>query len=197
MTDDTMNDAVLDTTIAEPSLTAGEVEMLMFALDRSRAQFAWKCGGLDAVSLNRPQPPSTLTLGSLLKHMAMVEERYTIDFTGQPPGPPLDAPEAATDPAWVWRSASDDSPAELYTLWRNAVEHSRAAMANALADGGLDQPAKYTRSHSGEAPNLRRIAVDLHDEYARHVGHADLLREAIDGLVGEDPPQPERSVDRW
>jgi hypothetical protein len=58
-----------------------------------------------------------------------------------------------------------------------------------LADGGLDQPTKYVMS-DGESPNLRRVLVDLHDEYARHVGHADLFREAVDGLVGEDPPQP-------
>jgi hypothetical protein len=57
-----------------------------------------------------------------------------------------------------------------------------------LAGGGLDQPSKFT-TPSGQSPNLRRILVDLHDEYARHVGHADLLREAVDGLVGEDPPQ--------
>jgi Protein of unknown function (DUF664) len=178
-----------DTTIHEPSMTAGEIEMLRFALDRSRAQFAWKCGGLDAAGLNRRHPPSTMTLGGLLKHMALVEELRTIDFTGEAPGPPLDAPEAAGDPGWVWRSAADDTPEELYGLWRHAVERSRAAMTKALADGGLDQPAKFTTSGSGESPNLRRMVVDLHDEYARHVGHADLLREAIDGLVGEDPPQ--------
>lgn len=182
------DDIVLDTTIHEPSMTAGEVEMLLFALDRSRATFAWKCAGLDAAGLNRPQPPSTLTLGGLLKHMAAVEERYTIDFTGEAPGPPLDAPEAA-DPAWIWRSAADDTPAELYGLWQGAVERSRAAMAKSLAEGGLDQPAKYTAAADGTSPNLRRIVVDLHDEYARHVGHADLLREAVDGLTGEDPPQ--------
>jgi hypothetical protein len=179
-----------DTTIHEPAMTAGETEMLLFALDRSRAQFAWKCGGLDAAGLRRTHPPSTMTLAGLLKHMALVEELYTIDFTGEAPGPPLDTPEAAEDPGWVWRSAADDPPEELYALWRRAVEHSRSAMAKALADGGLDQPAKYTTSDTGESPNLRRIVVDLHDEYARHVGHADLLREAVDGLVGEDPPQP-------
>ena len=184
MTDDT----TLDTTIHEPSMTADEVEMLLFALNRSRAYFAWKCGGLDAAALNRPHPPTTMTIGGLLKHLALVEERYTIDFSGEPPGPPLDAPEAR-DLDWVWRSAASDAPEYLYRLWRGAVEHSRAAMAKALAEGGLDQPAKYTTSDSGESPNLRRILVDLHDEYARHVGHADLLREAIDGLVGEDPPQ--------
>ena len=184
-----MTEHPLDTAIEEPSMTAGEAEMLLFALDRSRAQFAWKCGGLDAVGLNRPQPPSTLTLAGLLKHMALVEERYTIDFTGEAPGPPLDVPEAASDPQWVWRTAAEDTPEELYGLWRRAAEHSRAAMAKALADGGLDQPAKYTTWSDGTSPNLRRIVVDLHDEYARHVGHADLLREAVDGLVGEDPPQ--------
>ena len=65
-------------------------------------------------------------------------------------------------------------------------------MAKALAGGGLDQPAKFTTADDGAAPNLRRIVVDLHDEYARHVGHADLLREAVNGLVGEDPPQEPR-----
>jgi hypothetical protein len=59
-----------------------------------------------------------------------------------------------------------------------------------LADGGLDRPAGFTVTEDGRSPNVRRILVDIHDEYARHVGHADLFREAIDGLVGEDPPQP-------
>jgi hypothetical protein len=96
----------------------------------------------------------------------------------------LDVADAAADPDWAWRTAAGDTPEELYGLWRRAVEHSRAAMAKALADGGLHQPAKYTTSDGGTSPNLRRIVVDLHDEYARHVGHADLLREALDGLVG-------------
>lgn len=182
-------DTGLDTTIHEPSMTAGEVEMLLFALDRSRAQFAWKAGGLDAAALRRPHPPSAITLGGLLKHLALVEDLYsTIHLTGQPPGPPWDAVDFDADPGWEWRSAADDAPEELYALWRGAVERSQAAWARVLADGGLDQPAALTTS-SGESPNLRRVLVDLHDEYARHVGHADLLREAVDGLVGEDPPQ--------
>ena len=53
-----MDDTVLDTAIREPSMTADEVELLLFALDRSRATFAWKVGGLDAASLIRPHPPS-------------------------------------------------------------------------------------------------------------------------------------------
>jgi len=183
-------DTVLDTTIHDPSMTAGEVEMLLFALDRSRAQFAWKCGGLDAAGLGKPYPPSAMTLGGLLKHLALVEDMYVADFvTGQPVGPPWDARDAEDNWTWAWSTAGDDSPEELYALWRGAVERSRAAMARVLADGGLDQPSKFTTGF-GESPNLRRVLVDLHDEYARHVGHADLLREAVDGLVGEDPPQP-------
>jgi hypothetical protein len=185
-----IEDTALETTIHEPSMAAGEAEMLLFALERSRAQFAWKCGGLDAAALHRPHPPSAMTLGGLLKHLALDEDHTTARaLTGQPIGPPWDAVDFDADPDWEWRSAADDSPEELYRLWRGAVERSRAAVAAALAAGGLDQPAKFTIS-SGESPNLRRVLVDLHDEYARHVGHADLLREAIDGLVGEDPPQP-------
>ncbi|WP_432967330.1 DUF664 domain-containing protein [Dactylosporangium sp. CA-233914] len=142
--------------------------------------------------MNTPQPresPAIRRGEDVNKHMAAVEERYTIDFSGRPPGPPLDDPARYDDPAWVWRSAAGDSPEQLYALWQATVERSRAAMSTALASGaGLDAPAEYTTYDGGERPNLRRIVVDLHDEYARHVGHADLMREAVDGLVGEDPP---------
>jgi len=179
MTDDT----ILETTIREPSMTAGEAEMLLFALERSRAQFAWKCGGLDAAGLGRRHPPSTMTLGGLVKHLALVEDWTAAwKLNGQSPGAPWDAD-------WEWRTGAGDPPEELYALWRAAVARSRAAIAEVLADGGLDQPSRLT-TDAGESPNVRRILVDLHDEYARHVGHADLLREAVDGLVGEDPPQP-------
>lgn len=183
-------DTVADTRIHEPSMTAGEVEMLLFALERCRAQFAWKCGGLDAAGLHKPHPPSAMTLGGLLKHLAHDEDRITaVDVSGQPIGAPWDAVDFTADPDWEWRTAADDSPEELYALWRGAVERSRAAWTRALADGGLDQPSKYT-TPSGRHPNLRRTLVDLIEEYTRHLGHADLLREAVDGLVGEDPPQP-------
>ena len=183
-------DTVLDTTIHEPSMTAGEVEMLLFALDRARAQFAWKCGGLDAAGLRRPHPPSAMTLGGLLKHLALVEDRRIAVFlTGEPIGPPWDAGRLRGRPGvGVADGGRRRPPRSCYALWRGAVERSRAASARALADGGLDQPSTFTTS-SGEHPNLRRVLVDLIEEYVRHTGHADLLREAVDGLVGEDPPQ--------
>lgn len=163
--------------------------MLSFVLERSRAQFAWKCGDLDAEGLNRTHPPSSMTLGGLLKHLALVEDHYTsVAFTGEPMGPPWNSVAAGEWPDWEWRSAANDTPEELYSLWRAAVERSRAAVAKVLADGGLDQPSRLTASY-GERASVRRVLVDLHDEYARHVGHADILREAVDGLVGEDPPR--------
>ena len=188
MTDATVP-GTLDTTIQPPSPMADEVETLLFALDRSRAQFAWKCGGLDAAGLSRAHRPSTMTLGGLLKHLALVEDYYTArDLTGEPIGPPWDGIDFDADPEWEWRTAADDSPTELYALWSAAADRTRAGIARALGTGGLDQPTRATGP--GESRNLRRLLVDLHDEYARHLGHADLLREAVDGLVGEDPPQP-------
>ena len=186
MTNDT---ELLDTTIAEPPMMGSEADLLLFALDRSRAQFAWKCGGLDAASLHRPHPPSQMTLGGLLKHLAFVDDWTTVRLTGQPmPEPWRSVDWDAEPPGWDWRSAADDPPEMLYRLWRDAAERSRVAVAALIADGGLDQPAKIN-PEPGYTPNARRLLVDLHDDYARHVGHADLFREAIDGLVGEDPPQ--------
>jgi hypothetical protein len=133
-------DTVLDTTIHQPSMTASEADVLLFALDRSRAQFAWKCGGLEAAGLSKPSPQSAMTLGGLVKHLALVEDDYAaVRLTGQPVGPPWNAVDFDADPDWEWRTAADDSPAELYALWRGAVERCRAAMTRALADGGLDQ----------------------------------------------------------
>ncbi len=186
MAEDTV---LLDTTISEPPLrTAGEVEMLLFALDRSRAQFAWKCGGLDADALNRGHPPSAMTLGGLVKHLAFVDDWTAVRLTAHPMPEPWRAVDWDADPDWPWHSAADDSPTELYRLWAEAAARCRAAVAEVIADGGLDRTAKFDFEPS-ELPNARRLLVDLHDEYARHVGHADLLREAIDGLVGEDPRQ--------
>lgn len=188
MTDDIAVPA-LDTQIHEPSRRPDEEEMLLFALARSRATFAWKVGGLSTEQLHRAHPPSTMTLGGLVKHLAGVEERLmALAATGQRPAPPWDAVDSETDPDYEWRTSLEESAGELYAHWRAAVERSRTALDAALADGGLDRPVALWFGE-GEPPNLRRMIVDLHDEYARHVGHADLFREAIDGVVGEDPPQ--------
>jgi hypothetical protein len=177
------------TQLTEPPMDAGEVAILRFALDRSRAQFAWKAGGLDAGALARRHGPSAITLGGLLKHLALCEDVATARVSAQPP-PAVWKPLAEEpDSGWEWRSAAEDSPEELYRLWADAVERNRAAYDALAAASGLDTPTVWIFPSDARPPNARRVLVDLHDEYARHVGHADLLREAIDGLVGEDPPQ--------
>ncbi len=111
----------------------------------------------------------------------------TTGLTAHPMHAPWIAVDWDADPTAL-DSAANDSPQELYRLWRDAAARCRAAVAEVVADGGLDRPVRFTIDPS-ELPNARRLLVDLHDEYARHVGHADLFREAVDGLVGEDPPQ--------
>jgi hypothetical protein len=150
---------------------------------------AWKCGGLDAAGTHATTASSSITLGGLLKHLALVEDDYfTRRLHGREMGPPWDAVDWDADPDWEWHSAADDTPEQLMTLWQGAVARSRTAVAEALADGGLDGLATGVTDREGRAPSLRRIMIDLIEEYARHAGHADIIRESVDGLVGEDPP---------
>ena len=173
----------------EPPVAGDETATLLGALDRQRFYLGWKCGGLDAAGLRARLAPSAITLGGLLKHLALVEDDYfSRRLLGRDLGPPWDAVDWDADPDWEWQSAADDTPGELMTLWQEAVARSRSAVTEALADGGLDQLGRFTWP-DGRAPSLRRILIDLIEEYARHVGHADLIRESVDGLTGEDPPR--------
>ena len=173
--------------LQEPPIAGSEIDTLLGALERNRRTFAWKCGGLDAEGLSAKHPPSTMTLGGLLKHLALVEDEY---FTGRLHDRDLPAPWDTVDwdaePDWEWTSAAGDPPEELMRLWKDAVERSRSAVQEALATGGIDQLAK--RSSNGRSASLRYILVDMIEEYARHTGHADLIRESVDGLVGEGVP---------
>lgn len=172
-----------DPTPWEPPLSGTEAEHVLGALDRLRWTFRWKADGLAADRLAARLGPSTLTLGGLLKHLAHMED---INFTGELAGQPRPAPwDTAADPGWEWSSAADDSPEELYALWDAAVQRSRLAVTDALADGGA---GAHYREADGTELTVRRLLVDMIEEYARHTGHADLIREAIDGRVGEDPP---------
>ena len=164
-----------------------EVAALLGALSRNRRTFAWKTGGLDAAAMRRTLGPSSVTLGGLVKHLALVEDHY---FTHQLLGrdyPAVWAPMAAGDDDWEWTSAAADPPEQLRALWLAAVARSEAAVDEVLAADGLGRRLALTEWT--ETPNLRRMLVDLIEEYARHTGHADLIRESIDGLVGEDAPQ--------
>ncbi|MGC4874938.1 DinB family protein [Micromonospora sp. DT43] len=174
---------------AEPPIAGDETATLLGSLDRQRATLAWKTGGLDAAGLRATLGASSITLGGLLKHLALVEDLYfSLKLAGRSPGPPWDAVDWDANPGWDWRSAAEDTPEQLYTLWREAVARSRATVAELLADGGPEQLARGEWP-DGRVPSLRRVLVDLIEEYARHVGHADLIRESVDGLTGEDPPR--------
>jgi uncharacterized damage-inducible protein DinB len=173
--------------LKEPPVAGNEVDTLLGGLERQRGYVAWKCGNLDAAALRKTLGPSTMTLGGLLKHLALVEDdMFTWKLHGRAMPAPWRAVDFETDPDWEWRTAADDSPEQLMAQWQESVERSRAAVTEALADGGLDRPAAYTWP-DGRTPSLRRMLMDMIEEYARHVGHIDLLRESVDGLVGEDP----------
>lgn len=172
----------------EPPFAGTETEHLTGALDRLRATFRWKADGLDAAGLQTRVGASSLTLGSLLKHLAAVEDDVFINrLSGQSLGAPWDQAPWDDRYEWPFTSAADDTPDQLYALYDDRVERSRVRLAAALADGGLDQLV-HVSGPGGRHASLRRILCDLLEEYGRHTGHADLLREAVDGRVGEDPP---------
>jgi uncharacterized damage-inducible protein DinB len=170
----------------EPPAAADETATLLGFLDYQRATFAWKCAGLDAAGLAATVGVSTMTLGGMLKHLELVEEGwFSRSLNNHDHGPPWNAIDWEADPDWDWDSAAEDSPEELRQLWQASVARSRTLVAQALANsGGLDQLAQRTWP-DGRAPSLRWIICHMIEEYARHNGHADLIRESVDGATGE------------
>lgn len=178
----------------EPPLAGTEAEHLVGALDRLRTTFRWKADGLDAAGLAFTFPTSALSLGGLLKHLASAEDYvFSVKLRGEWDGEAWGSLGYAGNDEWFFTSAASDSPEELYGFWDRAVERSRARLAEALADGGLGQSVAAA-DDEGTRASLRRLVCDLIEEYGRHTGHADLLREAVDGRVGEDPPPQWRPV---
>jgi hypothetical protein len=172
----------------EPPLAGTEAEHLLGALDRLRTTFRWKADDLDAAGLQTRIGASSLTLGGLLKHLALQEDyAFGTKLSGEPLGEPWDPTVWDDDPDWEFSSAAGDPPAQLYALWDEAVERARARLDAAVARGGLDQ-LLHVSMPDGRRPSLRRLVCDLIEEYGRHTGQADLIREAVDGRVGEDPP---------
>lgn len=167
-----------------PPLLGDETATLLGFLDHQRATLEWKCSGLDAAGLRATVGSSAMTLGGLLKHLAFAEDWwFSQRLHGHAPASPWNTVDWDADIDWDWNSAGDDTPQQLLALWRNAVRRSRSLTAKALADGGLGGPARHPQS-ADRAPSLRWILCHAIEEYARHNGHADLLREAVDGLTG-------------
>lgn len=168
----------------EPPVDGDELATLFGFLDFQRATLEWKSRGLDESGLRATTAASSMTLAGLLKHMALVE---TFWFSRSLHGSDY-LPDWATDyrssPGWVWESSATDSADDLRRWWDEAVARSRALVDDALADAGLDTKAKLAWP-DGRSPSLRWIVVHMIEEYSRHNGHADLLRESVDGETGE------------
>ena len=174
------------TSYAEPPAVGSETDTLLGSLERQRATFAYKCADLTTEQMGRTIGASTLTIGRLIKHLAYMEDiNFTRDLGGLPLPEPWASMTADERSEEVWRSAAYDEAEELYRLWERAVARSRAAVRAALQRGG---PEVTYEIRPGVPCSVRRLIVDFIEEYGRHTGHADLLRESIDGRVGEDPP---------
>jgi uncharacterized damage-inducible protein DinB len=169
----------------EPPLAGDEIGTLRGFLDLQRATFAWKCAGLDSKGLQTSVASSTMTLGGMMKHLALVEESWFGErLRDRDDRPPWNVIDWKSDPDWEWRSAADDSPEQLHAQWDESVAYANAMLDEALSEGGVEQLARRKLS-DGCAPSLRWILCHMIEEYARHNGHADLIREAIDGETGE------------
>ena len=175
----------------EPPLAGTEAEALVGSLNRARSYLLWKCGGLDEAGLRATLGPSTVTLGGLLKHLSAVEAAtFGWKLHGRRPFPPFDAADW-DDEDWHWRVEPEDTAESLESLFRDSVRQGQELLDEAIAAGGLGGPA-HVADGEGTHANVRRLVLDMIEEYARHVGHADLIRESVDGLVGEDPPGERR-----
>ncbi|QBR93597.1 DinB family protein [Nocardioides euryhalodurans] len=163
-----------------PPAAADEATTLLAFLDFQRATLLRQTEGLDGADLQRTLGPSPLTLGGLLKHLAFVEGfwfRYV--FAGEEQVEPWASVDWKADRDWDFHSAADDSPEELRALFDAEVLAADAVLHQALVDGDLG--ALAARVRHGKKPSLRWIVVHMVEEYARHCGHADLIRESIDG----------------
>ncbi len=167
----------MDAPRTEPAFELGEREMLDAWLEYQRATLALKCAGLTDDQLRfRAVPPSTMSLLGLVRHMADVEAAWFRRILSRAESP------------WIYRSGADpdgdfdnvdDAIVEHdFAAWRAECDNARAvAAAMELDDHGLGK--------RGDLISLRWVLVHMIEEYARHNGHADLLRECIDGSTGD------------
>ena len=166
----------------DPPAVADEVTMLRGFLDHFRRTLRRQAQGLDAAQLATRLEPSTMTLGGLLKHMTYVEQWwFEIVLHGREQRGFWADVDWSADQDWDWNSATENTPEELDAMLAEQITMSDAALEEALADGGLDRLAVLSRR--GRQVSLRWIMVHMIEEYARHCGHADVIRESIDGAT--------------
>jgi len=161
----------------EPPLTGGERETLRAYLDWHRATLALKCAGLSDDDLRRQSmPPSSLSLLGLVRHMAEVERSWFRRVVDGQDVPLVWSPDGDFQVAY---DAAGADGAEAFAAWEAEMAHARRIeqAAPSLETTGVDRT-------DGTVFSLRLVLLHVIQEYARHNGHADLLREGIDGVVG-------------
>ncbi|MGH9102805.1 MAG: DinB family protein [Acidimicrobiales bacterium] len=166
----------------DPDRAGSETDLLSQYLDYQRETVLAKTDGLTQEQTGLTLAPSALTLGGLLYHLALVEESWMeVRFLGLPEREPWAGVDWGADPDWELRTGAGMEPEQVRQRYREACDRSRRATSQVT---GLDQ-LSVRPGRDGERFSLRWVLLHLLEETARHAGHADLLREAIDGTVGE------------
>lgn len=170
----------------DPPAHANEAETLLGFLRYQRDTFRWKTGGLTTAQLAATLLPSDMTLGGMVKHLALVEAWWfhQVLLGGDEPQPWASV-DWDDDPDWEWRTGASDVPTDLAELYEESVRIADAGIGQALAADGLDTLSVKPDSRTGQPFTLRWITTHMIEEYTRHNGHADLIRQSIDGLCGE------------
>lgn len=153
-----------------------EREVLLAQLEHKRAVLLRRVSGLSEEDLRRTPTASSLSLLGLLKHLAYVERWW---FRAVFAGEDVAFPWTEEDPDADFRPEPDETSQQIVALYFDEVERSRAIVA--VAD--LDDAARAPRP--GQPTNLRGVLVHMIQEVARHLGHADIIRESIDGTTGD------------
>ena len=162
---------------------AGERETLVAFLNFQRAVMIDKASGLTQEQWGTRLEPSSMTLGGMIYHLTVVEESWFADmFAGEGLGEPWASVDWEVDRDWEWNVAPTMDPEVVLDAYRSATKRSNEIVASV---GELEQLSAKTGGDQGEHWSLRWILVHMIEETARHAGHADLIRESIDGSTGD------------
>ena len=173
-------DMAEDPRFAAWAAPVGERATLLAYLRRYRLTLELKCADLDAAQLaSRSVPPSTMSLLGLIRHMAEVERHWFRRVMARSAAPPLYWSQDVPDGDWRGAVAEPAVVAAAWRAWRGEVAFAEKFVADSpdLDVEGFDR--------DGGSPALRSVLVHMIEEYARHCGHADLLRERVDGRIGQ------------
>jgi uncharacterized damage-inducible protein DinB len=177
---DVWMDMAQDPRFAADAEPEGERATLLDYLRFHRLTMEMKCADLDAAQLaRRSVPPSTMSLLGLIRHMADVERNWFRRVMAQADAPPLYWSEDVPDADWLGAVADPAVVDDAWRAWREEVAFAETFVADS-PDLGLRVPMR-----DGSTVALREVLLHMIEEYARHNGHADLLRERIDGRVGQ------------